>query len=106
MNCAYRLTIMLTVGLFVLTLLVGAEASAYVVPQDDMMVTCGPSPHLGVSCRWQLRLKNDSTLYTWMATKIWPLYLVLSGILATELLVSTSIEEQWDLDQIDQAMPL
>ena len=98
------MTCILLVTLFSLLLVQETHAAIRHVLQEDQMLSCGHSAHWGRACRWELRMKNDSILLTWLATKVVPLYIVLSGIMVSELLLTPGIEENWDDDHILQLL--
>ena len=60
--------------------------------QQDMGMHCMPAGAIlaeGLLCRWEPRFKNDSTLETWLTTHVWTVYIVLSLVVAFELLCSS-----------------
>ena len=79
---------------------------------SEMSVSCSPSHIMiseGLQCRWEPRFKNDSSLETWLTTHVWTVYIVLSLVVAFELLCSSYLSgfifEDDDEDDFNLTFP-
>ena len=69
---------------------------AMVTNHEDMMETCMHSsdPFLDhLQCRWDLKFKNESSIDSWLAARVWPIYFVLSLLVTLELLLSSYVND-------------